>query len=180
MIASGCVPSALVCVGANCHKNHHESLRWLRWYQPQQSFWLLTAVAGSNQFVTLPSFKLSHKSLKTLGWQFFFLDLLPARQSKKCLDYNPCEEGGVCVYDSTLEKSTCKCRKGLHGTLCEKGQHLCFATFILPWTKKRTIIEIRGEKNAVPRVISCSISAGQVRSATVRDFCPALIAPDRA
>ena len=51
---------------------------------------------------------------------------------------------------------------------------------LLPWTKKRTIIEIRGEKNAVPRVISCSISAGQVRSATVRDFCPALIAPDRA
>ena len=35
-----------------------------------------------------------------------------------------------------------------------------------PGQKKRTIIEIRGEKNAVPRVISCSISAGQVRSAT--------------
>ena len=46
--------------------------------------------------------------------------------------------------------------------------------------KKRTIIEIRGEKNAVPRVTSSSIRAGQVRSATVRDFCPALIAPDRA
>ena len=130
VIAPGCVPSALAFVGANCHKNHHESVRWLRWYQPQQSFWLVTAVAGSNRFVTLPSFKLPHKSLKTLGWQFFFLDLLQARQSKKCLDYNPCEEGGVCVYDSTLEKSTCKCRKGLHGTLCEKGQHVCFATFI--------------------------------------------------
>ena len=32
---------------------------------------------------------------------------------------------------------------------------------LLPWTKKRNIIEIRCEKNAVPRVISCSISAGQ-------------------
>ena len=41
---------------------------------------------------------------------------------------------------------------------------------ILPWPKKRTIFEIRGEKNAVPRVISCSraISAGQ-KSRTVAD-----------
>ena len=29
---------------------------------------------------------------------------------------------------------------------------------LLPWPKKRTIFEIRGEKNAVPRVISCSIT----------------------
>ena len=52
-----------------------------------------------------------------------FLKLLAARRSQTCVDYNPCEEGGVCMYDSTLEKSTCKCRKGLHGTLCEKGQY---------------------------------------------------------
>ena len=29
----------------------------------------------------------------------------------------------------------------------------CRSTDYTPWTKKRTIIEIRGEKNAVPRVI---------------------------
>ena len=51
---------------------------------------------------------------------------------------------------------------------------------LLPWTKKRTNIEIRGEKNAVPRVKSCSIRRDQRRACPIRDFCPALIAPDRA
>ena len=41
----------------------------------------------------------------------------------------------------------------------------------LPWTKKRTIIEIRGEKNPVPRVISCSIRRNQCRASPIRD-CP--------
>ena len=54
----------------------------------------------------------------------------------------------------------------------------------LPWTKTRTIIKTHGEKNAVPHVISCLIRSDQRRAspirATVRDFCPALIAPDRA
>ena len=46
---------------------------------------------------------------------------------------------------------------------------------ILPWTKKkRTIIEIRGEKNAVPRVISCSIRRDQRRASPIRD-CPRLL-----
>ena len=35
---------------------------------------------------------------------------------------------------------------------------------LLPWPKKRTILEIRGEKNAVPRVISCSIRRDQRRA----------------
>ena len=35
---------------------------------------------------------------------------------------------------------------------------------VLPWPKKRTIFEIRGEKNAVPRVISCSITRDQRRA----------------
>ena len=35
---------------------------------------------------------------------------------------------------------------------------------LLPWPKKRTILEIRGEKNAVPRVISCSITSDQRRA----------------
>ena len=56
-------------------------------------------------------------------------------------------------------------------------------SYILPWTKKRTIIEIRGEKNAVPHVISCSIRRDQ-RRAKVADSrgsdLPELIAPDRA
>ena len=34
---------------------------------------------------------------------------------------------------------------------------LTVTVLLLPWPKKRTILEIRGEKNAVPRVISCSI-----------------------
>ena len=51
---------------------------------------------------------------------------------------------------------------------------------VLPWTKKRTIIEIRGEKNAVPRVISCSIRRDQRRANPVRD-CPRLLpCADRA
>ena len=33
-----------------------------------------------------------------------------------------------------------------------------------PGLKKRTILEIRGEKNAVPRVISCSIRRDQRRA----------------
>ena len=52
-----------------------------------------------------------------------------------------------------------------------------------PGQKKRTILEIRGEKNAVPRVISCSIRRDQ-RRAKLADSrgsdLPALIAPDRA
>ena len=45
---------------------------------------------------------------------------------------------------------------------------------VLPWPKKRTIIEIRGEKNAVPRVISCSIRRDQRRASPIRD-CPRLL-----
>ena len=51
---------------------------------------------------------------------------------------------------------------------------------LLPWPKKRTIIEIRGEKNAVPRVISCSIRRDQRRASPIRD-CPRLLpCADRA
>ena len=51
---------------------------------------------------------------------------------------------------------------------------------VLPWTKKRTIIEIRGEKNAVSRVISCSISRDQRRASPIHD-CPRLLpCADRA
>ena len=49
-----------------------------------------------------------------------------------------------------------------------------------PGQKKRTIIEIRGEKNAVPRVISCSIRRDQPRASPSRD-CPRLLpCADRA
>ena len=51
---------------------------------------------------------------------------------------------------------------------------------LLPWPKKRTIIEIRAEKNAVPRVISCSIRRDQRRASPIRD-CPRLLpCADRA
>ena len=40
--------------------------------------------------------------------------------------------------------------------------HVCHVPiFYYPGQKKRTIVEIRGEKNAVPRVISCSIRRDQ-------------------
>ena len=42
--------------------------------------------------------------------------------------------------------------------------HSRVCSIILPWTKKRTILEIRGEKNAVPRVISCSITCDKRRA----------------
>ena len=49
-----------------------------------------------------------------------------------------------------------------------------------PGQKKRTIIEIRGKKNAVPRVISCSIRRDQHRASSIRD-CPRLLpCADRA
>ena len=51
---------------------------------------------------------------------------------------------------------------------------------VLPWTKKRTIIEIRGEKNAVPRVISCSIRRDQRRASPIRDCARLLPCADRA
>ena len=47
-------------------------------------------------------------------------------------------------------------------------------TIYYPGQKKRTIIEIRGEKNAVPRVISCSIRRDQRRASPIRD-CPRLL-----
>ena len=51
---------------------------------------------------------------------------------------------------------------------------------ILPWTKTRTIFENRGEKNAVPRVISCLIRHDQRRASPIRD-CPRLLpCADRA
>ena len=55
-----------------------------------------------------------------------------------------------------------------------------FARYYYPGKKKRTIIKIRGEKNAVPRVISCSIRRDQRRASPIRD-CPRLLpCADRA
>ena len=51
---------------------------------------------------------------------------------------------------------------------------------ILPWTKKRTILEIRGEKNAVPRVISCSIRHDQRRAKVADSRGSDLPCADRA
>ena len=61
-----------------------------------------------------------------------------------------------------------------------EGRRLLQVLFLLPWTKKRSILEIRGEKNAVPRVISCSIRRDQRRASPIRD-CPRLLpCADRA
>ena len=46
--------------------------------------------------------------------------------------------------------------------------------------KKRTILEIRGEKNAVPRVLSCSIKRDQRRASPIRDSPRLLTCADRA
>ena len=51
---------------------------------------------------------------------------------------------------------------------------------LLPWPKKRTIIEIRGEKNAVPRVISCSIRRDQRRAKVADSRGSDLPCADRA
>ena len=51
---------------------------------------------------------------------------------------------------------------------------------LLPWPKKRTIFEIRGEKNAVPRVISCSISRDQRRAKVADSRGSDLPCADRA
>ena len=51
---------------------------------------------------------------------------------------------------------------------------------VLPWTKNRTIPEIRGEKNAVPHAISCSITRDQRMAKVADDLAPTLIACDQA
>ena len=63
-----------------------------------------------------------------------------------------------------------------------KRAHVCGAIVcnILPWTKKRTILEIRGEKNAVPRVISCSIRRDQRRAKVADSRGSDLRCADRA
>ena len=55
--------------------------------------------------------------------------------------------------------------------------------YILPWPKKEPSSRFAARRTLFHvwyHARSGAISAGQVRSATVRDFCPALIAPDRA
>ena len=56
-------------------------------------------------------------------------------------------------------------RKG-HRSICSRKNANITHTIcqVLPGTKKRTILEIRGEKNAVPCVISCSIRRDQRRA----------------
>ena len=77
-------------------------------------------------------------------------------------------------YDRMCE---CECAVRAHVCVCVC---VCVCVFVLPWPKKRTIIEIRGEKNAVPRVISCSIRRDQRRASPIRD-CPRLLpCADRA
>ena len=51
---------------------------------------------------------------------------------------------------------------------------------LLPWPKKRTILKIRGEKNAVPRVISCSIRRDQRRAKVADSGGSDLPCADRA
>ena len=64
--------------------------------------------------------------------------------------------------------------------LCSGRRRFGRREYYYPGQKKRTIIEIRGEKNAVPRVISCSIKRNQRRASPIRD-CPRLLpCADRA
>ena len=53
-------------------------------------------------------------------------------------------------------------------------------SLVLAWPKKRTILEIRGEKNAVPRVISCSIRRDQRRAKVADSRGSDLPCADRA
>ena len=61
--------------------------------------------------------------------------------------------------------------------VCVSG---CVRVYVLPWPKKRTILEIRGEKNAVPRVISCSIRRDQRRAKVADSRGSDLPCADRA
>ena len=113
--SSAVKPSLLRCTGQI----------WLIWSQRSETVggWALPLQAWTHVTV---AFFFWHFCTSYKIWllAISFLDSLPARRSVKCLDYNPCEEGGVCVFSSQRGRSTCSCRKGLHGTLCEKGQHL--------------------------------------------------------
>lgn len=43
-------------------------------------------------------------------------------KTKKCKNYNPCQQGGVCLSGMKNRASKCKCAKGFVGCLCRKGQ----------------------------------------------------------
>ena len=74
---------------------------------------------------------------------------------------------------SGLLEPSITCNKQLHAS----AWMICFTTLD---KKKRTILEIRGEKNVVPRVISCSITSDQHWARSDLRLCPTLIALDRA
>ena len=83
---------------------------------------------------------------------------------------------GSCKGDTSIYSRLKKAKRKLRACNCNTTLNL------LPWTKKpssrfaarRTLFHVWYHAR------SGAISAGQVRSATLRDFCPALIAPDRA
>ena len=74
---------------------------------------------------------------------------------------------------------------GLEHFLDDKRDHWPgFSTKLLPWPKKKNHLR---DSRREERCSTCDImldhkrsAQGKVRSATVRDFCPALIARDRA
>ena len=85
------------------------------------------------------------------------------------------------VNDDVRAQAPCQCAwPGLYwcsDTIeLQEGPHIRPRTNYYPGQKKkkRTIIEISGEKNAVPRVISCSIRHDQRRASPIRD-CPRLL-----
>ena len=49
------------------------------------------------------------------------------------MEYNPCKENGTCVFDHSQGSSVCKCRKGLHGHLCQKGGNAVYEGSKMQW-----------------------------------------------
>ena len=68
----------------------------------------------------------------------------------------------------------------VRGCARDTTERMRAAQLLLPWPKKRTIVEIRGEKNAVPRVISCSIRRDQRRAKVADSRGSDLPCADRA
>ena len=128
----------------------------------------------------------------------------PCQNGGSCVDQG---DGFVCVCPPSIGGKTCQgedtvgnrsawlCFSCYYFFLClvvgRRGCLTCMSTgcqtlflllkaiLLLPWTK-RTILEIRGQKNAVPRVISCSIRRDQRRASPIRNCLRLLPCADRA
>ena len=162
------------CTKGSCVRKVGE--RRIRKLSVYEVFWIYSKMLTSRYKTATPGFR---KTGITLQLQKYFQNGL--QQTKLWLSAN------MILCPTHFRQNTPTCIRHLYSSDIIIKAHRRACKYNYPGQKKkkkRTFLEICGEKNAVPRVISCSIMSdqrrakGMVRPATVRDFCPALIARD--